>query len=143
MPTIISTPITTTRPPPAGARARSSSGPGACCWAWRSPWSRLGGVGAAYQAVATELDRRAYPPTGQLIDVGGYRLHLQCVGQGSPTVVLESGLANPLSDLGLGPARRRRDDPRLRLRPRRRRLERPRPRPARRAPDRRASCTRC
>jgi pimeloyl-ACP methyl ester carboxylesterase len=36
-------------------------------------------------------DVRAYPPPGQMIDVGGYRLHLNCTGTGSPTVVIESG----------------------------------------------------
>ena len=55
-------------------------------------------AGATYQAVATALDRRAYPAPGQLVDVGGYRLHIQCVGQGSPTVILESGLANISTD---------------------------------------------
>jgi pimeloyl-ACP methyl ester carboxylesterase len=30
-------------------------------------------------------------PAGGLIDVGGYRLHLECVGTGSPTVVIEAG----------------------------------------------------
>ena len=29
---------------------------------------------------------------GQLIDVGGHRLHLNCTGSGSPTVILEPGL---------------------------------------------------
>ncbi len=33
----------------------------------------------------------AFRPLGRLVDVGGYRLHLRCEGQGSPTVVLESG----------------------------------------------------
>lgn len=33
-----------------------------------------------------------YPPPGQLIDVGGYKLHLACRGQGGPTVLLEAGL---------------------------------------------------
>lgn len=33
------------------------------------------------------------PMPGQLIDIGGYRLHLHCVGKGSPTVVLEPGFA--------------------------------------------------
>ena len=47
-------------------------------------------VGAIYQAIATERDERAYPPPGQLVDVGGYRLHLNCVGEGSPTVILEA-----------------------------------------------------
>jgi pimeloyl-ACP methyl ester carboxylesterase len=49
-------------------------------------------IGAIYQAIATERDERAYPPPGQLVDVGGYRLHLNCVGEGSPTVILESAL---------------------------------------------------
>lgn len=31
------------------------------------------------------------PMTGSLVDVGGYRLMLECVGSGSPTVVMESG----------------------------------------------------
>src|SRR5215216_1022756 len=47
-------------------------------------------VGAIYQAIATERDERAYPPPGQLVDVGGYRLHINCVGEGSPTVILEA-----------------------------------------------------
>ena len=29
-----------------------------------------------------------YPPPGRLIDVGGYRVHLYCTGQGSPTVMI-------------------------------------------------------
>ncbi|HYO80056.1 MAG TPA: alpha/beta hydrolase [Bryobacteraceae bacterium] len=31
------------------------------------------------------------PPTGELVDVGGRRLHLDCKGSGSPTVVVENG----------------------------------------------------
>lgn len=30
-------------------------------------------------------------PAGQLVDVGGYRIHLECVGTAAPTVVLEAG----------------------------------------------------
>ena len=30
-------------------------------------------------------------PPGTLVDIGGQRLHLNCTGQGSPTVLLESG----------------------------------------------------
>jgi pimeloyl-ACP methyl ester carboxylesterase len=47
-------------------------------------------TGAGYQAWATARDRRAYPPPGQLVDVGGYQLHLLCQGEGSPTVVLDA-----------------------------------------------------
>src|SRR5215212_7284503 len=51
-------------------------------------------AGAIYQAIATELAERAYPPPGEMVDVGGYSLHIICVGQGSPTVVLDSGLGD-------------------------------------------------
>src|SRR5215212_3200602 len=49
-------------------------------------------AGAIYQAIATALAERAYPPPGEMVDVGGYSLHVYCVGQGSPTVVLDAGL---------------------------------------------------
>ena len=48
-------------------------------------------VGGGYQTVREEVDANAYPMTGQLIDVGGHRLHLNCTGSGSPTVVLQPG----------------------------------------------------
>src|SRR5215213_4851257 len=51
----------------------------------------LGLVGATYESAAEAADVRAYPPPGQLVDVGGYRLHINCTGTGSPTVVVESG----------------------------------------------------
>jgi pimeloyl-ACP methyl ester carboxylesterase len=35
---------------------------------------------------------RENPPPGQLTDVGGYDMHLYCMGAGSPTVILEAGL---------------------------------------------------
>jgi len=31
------------------------------------------------------------PPLGQLVDIGGRKLHLHCTGQGSPTVIVENG----------------------------------------------------
>jgi pimeloyl-ACP methyl ester carboxylesterase len=48
-------------------------------------------AGAIYQAIATELAERAYPPPGEMVDMGGYSLHIDCVGQGNPTVVLDAG----------------------------------------------------
>ena len=49
-------------------------------------------IGAIYQAIATEIDQRsAFPAPGEMVDVGEHRLHLNCLGQGSPTVVLDSG----------------------------------------------------
>ena len=37
---------------------------------------------------------------GQLVDVGGHRLHLHCTGSGSPTVVLEPGAGMSSSTMG-------------------------------------------
>ena len=58
-------------------------------------------AGAGYEAIAARGDARAYPPPGQMVDVGGYRLHLQCVGTGSPTVVLDAGLGGTSLDWAL------------------------------------------
>ena len=52
----------------------------------------LSAVGGGYQTVAEFHDRRTHQAPGQLVDVGGHRLHLLCVGSGTPTVILESGL---------------------------------------------------
>lgn len=54
----------------------------------------LAGTGAAYQWIASLRDRHANPPPGELVDVGGFRMHLYCIGQGSPTVILDSGLSD-------------------------------------------------
>src|SRR5215216_767584 len=48
-------------------------------------------LGAIYQSIATERAERAYPPPGEVVDVGGYSLHINCIGQGSPTVILDAG----------------------------------------------------
>jgi pimeloyl-ACP methyl ester carboxylesterase len=55
-------------------------------------------VAGGYETVRESLDARAYPPPGQLVDVGGHRLHLSCSGSGSPTVVLEPGQGGVSSD---------------------------------------------
>jgi pimeloyl-ACP methyl ester carboxylesterase len=51
-------------------------------------------LGAGFQAIATWVDARNYPPPGQMVDVGGYQMHLYCTGtnaDGSATVILETG----------------------------------------------------
>ena len=48
-------------------------------------------AGAIYQNLSSAADERANPPPGTLVDMGGYKLHLYCTGQGSPTVVLIGG----------------------------------------------------
>jgi pimeloyl-ACP methyl ester carboxylesterase len=49
-------------------------------------------TGAAYQSVATRRDLAVTPPPGQFVDVGGYKLHLWCTGNGAPAVILDTGL---------------------------------------------------
>jgi pimeloyl-ACP methyl ester carboxylesterase len=52
----------------------------------------LAGVGGFTETVALHHDVASMAMPGTSYDVGGHRLHLQCTGTGSPTVVLESGL---------------------------------------------------
>ncbi|HET9648293.1 MAG TPA: alpha/beta fold hydrolase [Microlunatus sp.] len=56
-------------------------------------------IGGGFETVRESLDAKAYPMPGQLIDVGGHRLHLQCTGSGSPTVVLQPGGGASSSDV--------------------------------------------
>ena len=49
-------------------------------------------IGGAIETVGLASDQRRYAMPGQVHDVGGYRLHLNCTGSGNPTVVLTSGL---------------------------------------------------
>lgn len=49
-------------------------------------------IGPIYQFTATKLDNSKYPVPGKLIDVGGYRLHLNCTGTGTVPVILDAGL---------------------------------------------------
>jgi pimeloyl-ACP methyl ester carboxylesterase len=48
-------------------------------------------LGAIYESRAEAADAKAYPPPGELVDVGGYRLHINCTGSGIPTVVIDAG----------------------------------------------------
>ncbi len=52
------------------------------------------GAGLCYEALGLYLDSRRMPPPGRLINIGSGRLHLYEQGAGSPTVVLESGIAS-------------------------------------------------
>lgn len=55
-------------------------------------------LGAAYQSAATAIERRATPAPGQMIDVGGYELHIYCEGQGSPTIILDAANQGEVSN---------------------------------------------
>lgn len=48
-------------------------------------------VALTVEAVRLSRDAREFPPRGKRIDLGGRTLHLDCRGEGSPTVVIESG----------------------------------------------------
>jgi pimeloyl-ACP methyl ester carboxylesterase len=50
-------------------------------------------AGVLYQRIGLTRQRREFAPPGQMIDVGGYRLHASCRGAGSPIVLFESGIA--------------------------------------------------
>ena len=52
-------------------------------------------LGGAVESVTIARDDGRYAMPGSTYDVGAHRLHLTCAGTGSPTVVLESGLAEP------------------------------------------------
>jgi pimeloyl-ACP methyl ester carboxylesterase len=51
-------------------------------------------AGVLLQAFAAGRDAAQYRPPGRMVDVGGYRIHMQVMGEGfsGPTVVLDAGL---------------------------------------------------
>jgi hypothetical protein len=55
-------------------------------------------LGLLYQAIASAVDTAHYAAPGKLVDVGGYRLHINCTGTGSPTVILDAGLGGTSLD---------------------------------------------
>jgi len=58
----------------------------------------VGAAGRWYESRAEAADARRFPPPGRFIDAGGRRLHVVCIGGGSPVVMFEpSGFGNSLS----------------------------------------------
>jgi pimeloyl-ACP methyl ester carboxylesterase len=49
-------------------------------------------AGAIYQVIGTWRDRRRFPPPGRLVRVNGRRMHIYVTGEGTQTVVFESGM---------------------------------------------------
>lgn len=70
-----------------------NKGRGCLVWLGRIVVSIIGLalIAYIYEPIAEAADAKAYPPPGQLVDVGGHRLHINCTGTGSPTVVIDSG----------------------------------------------------
>ena len=52
-------------------------------------------VSAAYQSYGTVLDRRRYPPPGDLVAIGGQELHLLMSPGAGPTLVVVAALGTP------------------------------------------------
>jgi pimeloyl-ACP methyl ester carboxylesterase len=52
-------------------------------------------AGFIYEERSRRRDALRFPPLGQLIDVGGHRLHVLSKGKGRPTVVIEHGAGGP------------------------------------------------
>jgi pimeloyl-ACP methyl ester carboxylesterase len=55
-------------------------------------------LGLISQAIANAVDAARYPAPGKLVDIGGYQLHVNCTGTGSPTVILDAGLGGTSLD---------------------------------------------
>lgn len=51
-------------------------------------------VASAYQWLARAWDLHRNVPPGRMVDVGGYRMHINCIGHGTPAVILDSGLSD-------------------------------------------------
>jgi pimeloyl-ACP methyl ester carboxylesterase len=55
-------------------------------------------AGLIYEAYADAKAAREFPAPGMMVDLGGRRLHLVCIGEGEPTVIFEpSGWGSSLS----------------------------------------------
>ena len=60
----------------------------------------LAAIGGGYETLGEAADATAHQMPGQLIDVGGHKLHLNCTGSGAPTVVLQPGAGEMSSNMG-------------------------------------------
>jgi pimeloyl-ACP methyl ester carboxylesterase len=54
----------------------------------------LAAAGMIYQNIFEARDLRFNPMPGKRFDVGGYKMHIDCTGEGTPTVILDSGLGD-------------------------------------------------
>jgi pimeloyl-ACP methyl ester carboxylesterase len=51
-------------------------------------------AGVVYENVSETRDRRSNSMPGKLADVAGKKMHIDCMGEGSPAVILDSGLGD-------------------------------------------------
>lgn len=76
-------------------------------WLWRIGLGVLillvgvAGTGLIFKVIATRNDQQKFPAPGELVDVGGYQLHINCIGEGSPTIILGSSGGSSSASWGL------------------------------------------
>jgi pimeloyl-ACP methyl ester carboxylesterase len=76
-------------------------------WLWRIGLAILillvgaAGTGLIFQVVATRNNQQKFPAPGELVDVGGYQLHINCFGEGSPTIILDAFSGGSSASWGL------------------------------------------
>ncbi len=58
----------------------------------------VGLASVAYQKLGDARDRDRYPPPGELVDIGGRRLHMVRMGTGGPAVVIEPCLGGTAAE---------------------------------------------
>jgi pimeloyl-ACP methyl ester carboxylesterase len=52
-------------------------------------------AGVTYQEISTVVDEHwRHPPPGSMVDVDGYQMHIYCIGEGDPAVILDAGMGN-------------------------------------------------
>jgi pimeloyl-ACP methyl ester carboxylesterase len=61
----------------------------------------VAGTGLIFQVVATRNDQQEFPAPGELVDIGGYQLHINCIGNGSPTIILDASGGSSSASWGL------------------------------------------
>lgn len=62
----------------------------AVAYAWLAAVILVPLGGLVYEAYADGMDSLEFSPPGMLVDIGGRRLHLLCIGTGAPTVIFEA-----------------------------------------------------
>jgi pimeloyl-ACP methyl ester carboxylesterase len=51
-------------------------------------------AGGLYENISETRERRFHPMPGQLVDIGSFKMHIYCAGQGSPTILLDAGMGD-------------------------------------------------
>lgn len=51
-------------------------------------------IGTIFEMISRQRAEERFPARGKLVDIGGRKMHLDCRGQGWPTIVLEAGFSS-------------------------------------------------